>query len=269
MIREAQQRGMPYAWIGMDTHYGQQAWLLAALEADNECYIADIPCDTRVWLKCPQTEIPKRKGNRGRLPTKRKLVAGQPAPVEVRHLAGSLEAGGWQRAYVRDTERGELWARLLRVYPVRDELPGPETWLIIRADEQTGKRKYQFCNAAKETSFDRLAEMSHSRYWMERAIQDAKGEAGLDEYQVRGWRGWHHHMTLVIVAMLFLLELQLEFLPKAPLLTLRNVREILEVILPKREFSSAEILTHIEQKHRARDSARRSHHRRQQQNMKT
>ena len=78
--------------------------------------------------------------------------------------------------------------------------------------------------------------MSHSRYWMERAIQDAKGEAGLDEYQVRGWRGWHHHMTLVIVAML--LELQLDFLPKAPLLTLRDVREILEVILPKREFSS-------------------------------
>jgi len=47
--------------------------------------------------------------------------------------------------------------------------------------------------------------MSHSRYWIERAIQDAKGEAGLDEYQVRGW---HHHMTMVLLAMLFLIELQ-------------------------------------------------------------
>ena len=106
-----------------------------------------------------------------------------------------------------------------------------------------------------------LAEMSHSRYWIERAIQSAKGEAGLDEYQVRGWRGWHHHMTLVLLAMLFLLELQLDWKPKAPLLTLRDVKEILEVTLPKREFSSTEILIHIEQKHRARDSARRSHHR--------
>ena len=103
--------------------------------------------------------------------------------------------------------------------------------------------------------------MSHSRYWIERAIQDAKGEAGLDEYQVRGWRGWHHHMTLVLLAMLFLLELQLDWKPKAQLLTLRDVKEILEVTLPKREFSPAEILLHIEQKHRARDSARRSHHR--------
>jgi len=84
--------------------------------------------------------------------------------------------------------------------------------------------------------------MSHSRYWIERAIQDAKGEAGLDQYQVRGWRAWHHHMTMVLLAMLFLLELQHYWESKAPLLTLRDVREILEVTLPKRQFSATEIL---------------------------
>ena len=61
--------------------------------------------------------------------------------------------------------------------------------------------------------------------------------------------------------MLFLLELQHYWESKAPLLTLRDVREILEVTLPKRQFSATEILLHIERKHRARDSARRSHHR--------
>ncbi len=199
MIREAKQREMPYAFIGMDTHYGQQPWLLSALEADDECYIADIPCDTRVWQQRPLTEIPKRKGTRGRPPTKRKLVKGEPAPIEVREIASSLSESAWQREYVRDTQRGELWTRIacLRIYPVRDELPGPETWLIIRENETDNKLKYQFCNATKQTPFARLAYMSHSRYWIERAIQSAKGEAGLDEYQVRGWRGWHHHMTLV------------------------------------------------------------------------
>ena len=263
MIRDAQQRGMPYAWIGMDAHYGQQPWLLAALEADDECYIADIPANTRVWQNCPQTEIPKRRGNRGRLPTKRKLVKAQPQPIEVRHLACALERSIWHQEYVRHTERGELWTRIacLRVYPVRDELPGPQTWLVLREDEAENRRKYQFTNAAPDTSFTRLAEMSHSRYWIERAIQDAKGEVGLDEYQLRGWRGWHHHMTLVLLAMLFLLELQLDWKPKAQLLTLRDVKEILEVTLPKRQFSSAQILKHIENKHRVRDSARRSHHR--------
>ena len=92
------------------------------------------------------------------------------------------------------------------MYPVRDELPGPATWLLLREDEGQTQRKYQLCNAPEATPFQRLAQMSHSRYWMERAIQDAKGEAGLDEYQVRGWRGWHHHMTMTFLAMLFLLR---------------------------------------------------------------
>ena len=94
---------------------------------------------------------------------------------------------------------------------------------------------YQYSNAPSETPLERLAEMSHSRYWMERAIQDAKGEAGLGEYELRSWRGWHHHITMTILAMLFLLKLQLDWKPKAPELTLQDVREILEVILPTSE----------------------------------
>jgi len=59
-------------------------------------------------------------------------------------------------------------------------------------------------------------------------LEDAKGEAGLGQYQVRGWTGWHHHMTMTLLAMLFLLQLTLQFRGKAPLLTLQDVREILE-----------------------------------------
>ena len=62
--------------------------------------------------------------------------------------------------------------------------------------------------------------------------------------------------------MLFLLERQLEWKPKSPELTLQDVREILEVILPKREITADEILRHIEQKHKVKLSARRSKHRR-------
>lgn len=271
MIHRAREQKMPYAWIGMDTHYGQQSWLLTQLEADGEIYIADVPCDTRVWVECPQIEIPPRQGDRGRTPTNWKLVDGEPSPVEVQKVAEHLPQAAWQRVYVRDTERGELWTRIvcLRVYPVRDGLPGKATWLILRLDEAENKRKYQFCNAPEETPFERLAQMSHSRYWMERAIQDAKGEAGLDNYQLRGWQGWHHHMTLTFLAMLFLLELQMDWRTKAPLLTVQDVREILEIILPKRHFDSQEVLKLIEQKHKARVAARRSHRRRQNNRQKT
>jgi hypothetical protein len=66
---------------------------------------------------------------------------------------------------------------------------------------------------------------------------------------------------MTILAMLFLLELQLDWQPKAPNLTIQDVREILDVILPKREITPDEILKLIEQKHKARLSARRSKHR--------
>ncbi len=260
LIHKAQERKIPFGWIGMDSHYGQQPWLLDKLESQQLLYIADIPCDSRVWLELPETEIPLRNGDIGRTPTKLKA---KEQPVEVRQIASQLDQSQWNRTYIRDTERGQLWSLLsfLRVYPVRDELPGKETWLILRKDEGEKKLKYQYCNAPSDIPLERLAEMSHSRYWMERAIQDAKGEAGLDEYELRGWRGWHHHMTMTILSMLFLLELQMDWKTKAPELTLQDVREILEVILPKREMNPDDILKIIEQKHKAKLSARRSKHR--------
>ncbi len=265
MICQARKSGIPYGWTGMDSHYGQQPWLLEKLESDNELYIADVPCDLRVWLEPPKLEIPERKGKRGRFPAKLKPAEGEPSPVEVRKLEKQLPDLTWHRVYVRDTERGELWSRLacLRVYPVRKGLPGPCLWLILRIDEGENKRKYQLCNAPEDTSVERLAEMSHSRYWIERAIQDAKGEAGMDEYQLRGWQGWHRHMTMTFLAMLFLMELHLDWKPKASFLSLKDIREILEVILPKRKFDSYEVIELIKQKHKARYSARCSHKRKQ------
>ncbi|KAF5431784.1 SRSO17 transposase, partial [Candidatus Methanophagaceae archaeon] len=168
-----------------------------------------------------------------------------------------------ERIFLRDTERKELWCNLvcLRVYPVRDELPGPESWLIIRWDDN-GEVKYQLSNAPADTKINRLAEMSCSRYWIERAFEDAKGEVGMADYEVRGWLGWHHHMTMVLLAMLFLLVLQLKWKGKAPLLTIQDVREILEVVLPRKVVTKEKLLKRIERKHKARESARKSHHKR-------
>ncbi len=104
--------------------------------------------------------------------------------------------------------------------------------------------------------------MSCSRYWIERAFEDGKGIAGLADYQVRGWTGWHHHMALSLLAMLTLLMMVMDLGKKAELLTVQDVKEILEVTLPKRVIMEREILKIIEEKHRARYSARMSHHRR-------
>ncbi len=115
-----------------------------------------------------------------------------------------------------------------------------------------------FSPLSKETSIERLASMLCSRYWVERALQNAKGEAGLDEYEVRSWQGWHHHITMTMLTMLFLLELQLTLKGKGPMLTIQDVRWILKRILPRREITSEGILKIIQKRHKARFSARKS-----------
>jgi len=104
--------------------------------------------------------------------------------------------------------------------------------------------------------------MSYSRYWIERAIQDAKGIAGLADYQLRNWMGWHHHITISLLAMLLILMLTIDMGKRAEFLTVQDAKEILEVILPKRKVGKREIIRLIKEKHKARESARRSHHRR-------
>lgn len=264
MILRARDNDVPFGWVGMDSFYGEQPWLRNEIDSKGMIYIADIPNDTRVWLNNPKTGIPERKGDRGRIPTKKKVLEGESDPIKVRDLKEQLDAEQWNHVFVRDTERKKLWSNIacIRVYPVVDGLPGDEIWLIIRIDDGDESVKYQFSNATPDTGVERFAQMSCSRYWIERAFEDGKGVAGLADYQVRGWTGWHHHMALSLLAMLVLLMLVMDLGKKAELLTVQDVKEILEVILPKRVITEREILKIIEEKHRARYSARMSHHRR-------
>jgi|LGVC01.1.fsa_nt_gb SRSO17 transposase len=264
MIRSARDDGVPFGWVGMDSFYGEQPWLLNEIDSEEMTYIADIPVNTRVWLNKPKTGVPARKGDRGRIPTKERVLEGEPDPIEVRKLKDQLDAEQWNHIFIRDTERKKLWSNIacIRVYPVVDELPGDEIWLIIRQDDGERYIKYQFSNTPPDTSVERCAQMSCSRYWIERAFEDGKGIAGLADYQVRNWTGWHHHITISLLAMLVLLILVMNMGKKAELLTVQDMKEILEVILPKKEITEREILKIIEEKHRARYSARMSHHRR-------
>jgi hypothetical protein len=83
--------------------------------------------------------------------------------------------------------------------------------------------------------------------------------AGLDEYQVLGWRGWHHHMTMVLLTMLFLLQLKHTLRPNAPMLTLQDVHEILRVVMPRKSLSFEEVVELIRQKHLNRWRSRNSY----------
>jgi len=264
MVRHAKKKNkVPFGWIGMDSLYGRDSWLRNKIDKHDMIYIADIPCNLRVWLQKPKTGVPERKKGRGRPPTREQVIDDN--SVRVDDLKKRIAEDAWQQVFIRDTERRELWADMvcLRVYPrEEDGLPGDECWLIIREDPKSSEVKYQFSNASRDTSIDRLAEMSGSRYWIERTFEDGKGIAGLADYQVRSWTGWHHHMTMTLLAMLYIMSLTMDLGKKAEFLTVQDVKEIFEVIMPKRKVTDKELLHLILEKHRRRFSARQSHHRR-------
>jgi len=89
-------------------------------------------------------------------------------------------------------------------------------------------------------------------------FQDAKTHCGMADYQVRGWRGWHHHMALVMLAMLFHLEERLHQKESVPLLSLTNIIALLSHFLPRRAISEDEVISQIQERHRKRAAATRS-----------
>jgi SRSO17 transposase len=263
MIEDVITKKIPFGWVGMDCLYGRSSWLRNNIDKSKKIYCADIPRNQRVWLEKPMVGIPKKKGSRGPTPSREQVLDGQSFRVE--ELKDRVAEDEWERMFIRDTERRELWADMLflRVYPREDkELPGKKCWLLIRVNRESGDVKYQLSNASRKASKDRLAEMSGSRYWIERTFEDGKGIAGLADYQVRSWMGWHHHITMTILAMLYLMDLSIDLGKKADFLTVQDVKEIFEVIMPKREITNDELLALLYEKHKRRLSARNSHHRR-------
>lgn len=148
---------------------------------------------------------------------------------------------------------------------VQDGLPGRAEWLIIRRPvgaTSTTAWKYYRCNAPKDLPFKTLAQMTAWRWPVERVIEECKGELGFDHYEVRGWVGWHHHTTMTMLSHHFLVQLRVKMGAEAPALTVAQVRQLLQVVLPKREFDEASIIAEIERIQRQNYADYRSHRKR-------
>jgi SRSO17 transposase len=83
---------------------------------------------------------------------------------------------------------------------VWEGLPGPDVWLVLRHHVGTGEVKTYLSNAPAQTALATLVRVSGMRWPIATCFEDAKQDPGMVEYEVRIWRGWHHHMTLVILA---------------------------------------------------------------------
>ena len=227
-------------------------------------YMAEVPHSTRGWRKRPHIAIPPA-APQGRSPTHARLVPGSPKPQRIDAPAKTLPGKAWQRFTLQEGTKGPVVVEIaaISVTTVQDRLPGREEWFVLRwRPGYVHELKTYRCNAPADTPLETLARMTAMRWPVETCNEDAKTELGIDHYEVRGWKGWHHHMTMTFLSHLFLVHLRVKMGVEAPALTIAQVRQLLQVVLPQRQFDAQSALVEIERIQRQNSAAYLSHRKR-------
>ena len=200
---------LPCRWVACDEGFGRDSALLDKIDGLGLWYFAEVPHDTRAWRERPATAVPPWSG-RGRKPTREQLMLDAADPQTVEQVASTLPADAWTRQRIKEGSKGPIIAdfALLRVVAVREGLPGPEVWLVLRRNVETGELKTYLSNAPVTTHQARLVWVSGMRWPLETCFEEGKQYLGMGDDEVRSWRGWHHHMTLAILAHFFLVRMQ-------------------------------------------------------------
>jgi SRSO17 transposase len=237
---------VPHGWVTGDDELGRHTQFRGELRQRGEHYVLGVPCHTTVRdLEVPW---PAYQG-RGRRPK---------APWQsVSAWRQALTSDAWTRLTVRDGEKGPVGIEMItrRVQTrLQRKRTGPEEWLVVTrrpladdrtsegksspdATEQDDRYRYYLTPTAvsgmerEEPSLAELARVIKAGLCIEASFKRGKGEAGMDEYQVRTWQGWHHHMALSLISVWFLIGETHLGQQVTPALTLPQVRYGLSVLL--------------------------------------
>jgi SRSO17 transposase len=188
---------LPHAWIAGDDEMGRPAWFRRELDHSGERYLLAVPSNTTI--RDLDAELPPYNGS-GRRPK-------QPFQ-QVRKWCESLPKNAWTRWAVRDAEKGPLVVEMVKrrvIAKIDRRIGDQETLVVIRTlDEGALKHDYYLSNSPVTTSHGEFGRVAKAEHRIEECLQRGKSEAGLGDYQVRTWIGWHHHVTLSLMATWFL-----------------------------------------------------------------
>jgi SRSO17 transposase len=190
---------LPHAWISGDDELGRCSWFRQELRSRDERYLLAVPSNTAVRdLSAPEP----RYAGRGRRPV---------VPfTRVDRWCTALPEAAWQTMEVRDGEKGPVVVQGIRklVQARTEGRPSDRAELLVvfreRQGDGTWKHDYLLADAPLDTPLAEFARVFKAQHRIEECLKRAKGEAGLADYQVRTWEGWHHHQTLSLLATWFL-----------------------------------------------------------------
>jgi SRSO17 transposase len=265
MIQEGVADGLHFGWIALDALYGSCHWLLLQIDDIGKRFVADVRGNQHVYAEDPEPYLPRRKEAVGRKFTRRRA---RTKSVRVDTLFDSLPHQCWSKVEVREGTRGTLtvWAARQRVWLWDGKEPEARCWwAVCTIDCESGDRKWFLSNAAGSVTLTAMVRKHADRYWIERAFQDAKTSLGMADYQARGWVAWQHHMSMVMLAMLFMIRERMLHLRDIELLSFPDLVELLTVYLPRADVDPEAVRRNIERRHRKRQASIESARRRQKQ----
>lgn len=193
MLDRCRTEGTPHAWVAGDDEFGRCNEFRAKLRGRRERYVLDVPSNTLV--RDLEATPP---------PGKRKVPF-----VPARQWVNQQPASAWRKLTLRPGTKGPLEVetidRLVRARDAQGRLGARERLLVTRR-VVNGRVEVDYSLSNDRTApLRQLAVVRAQRHRVEQMLEEGKGEAGLDQYEVRSWIGWHHHMTLALVALWFLI----------------------------------------------------------------
>jgi SRSO17 transposase len=187
MIERAVAAQVPFAWITADEVYGDNRQLRVWLEQQDLHFVLAVRSNQYVW-----TEQLRQK--------------------TVDQLAEAVPPQDWVILSAGDGAKGPRWYDWVRIPLLSWQMPG-ERWLLLRRSLSDGKLAYYACYTPPGTDLQTMVEVAGTRWTVEECFEAAKGEVGLDHYEVRSWHGWYRHITLAMLAHAYLAVLSADAAP--------------------------------------------------------
>lgn len=208
LIDRARAWEVPKGVIVADAGYGNVTEFRTGLAQRRLPFVVGIESTTGVWPDQADLVLPPRTGRRGR-PRVKPVTVGP--PVTVAEMSRSWPQDLWQRVNWREGTKGPLTSRFAaaRVLPTHGyQHGGPKEgarWLLVEwPEDSAAPTKFWLADLPEDTKLLSLVRLAKIRWWIEQGYQQLKDELGLDHYEGRSWQGWHHHVTLTMLAFGFL-----------------------------------------------------------------